>query len=112
VTSPRRCCRRAADRVVGAEYPSLDDDRASDGVGEGEMTRGVAGTAPGFRGDDISAALTEKGGRAAAAINPARGRLCTNQGLEATMQGVKKPSTSEDGMMGRFRGRGDVRSIG
>lgn len=71
-TSSRRCCRRLAERVVGAEYPSRDLDEVlpPDGVGDGDMTLGVAGTLPGFRADDISAALTEKGGRAAATISP------------------------------------------
>lgn len=32
-----------ADLVTGPKYPSCDFSRASDGVGEGEMTLGVAG---------------------------------------------------------------------
>ena len=33
-----------ADLVTGPKYPSFDDSLDSDGVGEGEITRGVAGT--------------------------------------------------------------------
>lgn len=33
-----------ADLVTGPKYPSCEDSRLSDGVGEGEMTLGVAGT--------------------------------------------------------------------
>lgn len=33
-----------ADRVTGPKYPSCDASRASEGVGEGEITLGVAGT--------------------------------------------------------------------
>jgi hypothetical protein len=32
-----------ADRVTGPKYPSCDLSRDSDGVGDGEITRGVAG---------------------------------------------------------------------
>ena len=33
-----------ADLVTGPKYPSTDLSRVSEGVGEGEMTLGVAGT--------------------------------------------------------------------
>lgn len=58
-TSTSRC-RRAAERVVGAEYPSLDRDLLSEGAGEGEMTRGVSGIASWA---DILAARRANGGR-------------------------------------------------
>lgn len=65
------------------------------------MTLGVAGTAPGFRPDDISAALTEKGGSTAAMLRPESGRLGAQQTLEATAQGERKSLASEDGMVGK-----------
>ena len=58
-TSTSRC-RRAAERVVGAEYPSLDRDLLSEGAGEGEMTRGVSGIAS---WEDILSARRANGGR-------------------------------------------------
>ena len=35
-------CFLAAERVTGAKYPSADSE-TSEGVGEGDITRGVAG---------------------------------------------------------------------
>lgn len=114
VTSPRCCCRRAAERVVGAEYPSrnLDEVLPSDGVGDGEATLGAEGTAPGLRADDIWAVLTEKGGRATAAISPERGRLCKNQLLQPATQGMNESLASEDGMMGRCLSKREVKVKG
>ena len=45
------CCRRAADLVVGATYPSRASG-LSDNEGEGDMTRGVSGTV--FADEDMS----------------------------------------------------------
>jgi hypothetical protein len=53
-----------ADLVTGPKYPSCDDSRASEGVGEGEMTLGVAGT--GFEEDRDMV----KGGREGIRIAP------------------------------------------
>jgi len=48
-----------ADLVTGPKYPSCDDSRASEGVGEGEITLGVAGI--GFE-DDLDIVKGSKGG--------------------------------------------------
>lgn len=69
-TSTRRC-RRAAERVVGAEYPSLDSELLSEGAGEGEMTLGVSGTA---FWEDMSAGRKANDGRTGDRINPDKGR--------------------------------------
>lgn len=65
-----RRCRRAADRVVGAKYPSRASD-LSERDGDGEMTRGVAGIEVGD--DGISEALRENGGSTGVRIRPRRG---------------------------------------
>lgn len=62
--------RRAAERVMGAKYPSCESDFSEAG-GEGEITRGVSGTWVG----GMSAALIVKGGRAGDRISPDTGRL-------------------------------------
>lgn len=41
--TPDVCCRRAADRVTGARYPSRASD-LSEREGDGEMILGVSGT--------------------------------------------------------------------
>jgi hypothetical protein len=70
-------CRREAERVVGAEYPSPLSD-ASDGVGDGEMTRGVAGTT---RGEDISTASSKRrGGSVGRTHVPVTGRYSSGVG--------------------------------
>ena len=76
------------------------------------MTLGVAGTAPGFRADDISAVLTEKEGRAAVTISPQTGRLGTKLIPVPTMQGVKKPLASKDEMVGSYPSKERERSGG
>jgi hypothetical protein len=68
-TSEKRC-RRAADRVVGAIYPSRASD-LSEREGEGEITRGVAGIELGE--DGISEAIRENGGSAGVQMRPRRG---------------------------------------
>lgn len=47
--TPERCCRRAAERVTGARYPSRASGPSSR-EGDGEMTRGVSGTLPDVEG--------------------------------------------------------------
>lgn len=67
--------RRAAERVTGAKYPSICSD-ASDGVGDGDITRGVAGT----RGEDISTASGRRSGRAGKAMTPLAVRCKSRDG--------------------------------
>lgn len=69
--TPVRCCRRAAERVIGAKYPS-DTSALSEREGDGEMTRGVSGTVVGV--DGITPVLTVNGGSTGALIRPERGR--------------------------------------
>lgn len=59
--TPEGFCRRAAERVVGARYPSRASD-LSEREGEGEMTRGVSGTLFGVEG--ILDGRTANGGSA------------------------------------------------
>lgn len=63
-------CRREADRVTGARYPSRASD-LSESEGDGEMTRGVAGTVPGESG--ISKGRTANGGSAEDHTRPTSG---------------------------------------
>lgn len=56
--TPDNPCLRAADRVTGAKYPSRASVSESDG--DGDMTRGVSGTALEEAG--MSEDLTAKGG--------------------------------------------------
>ena len=62
--------RRAADRVIGAMYPSGVSDR-SDIEGVGDSTRGVAGAGC---GEDMSGALGLKEGIGATRSTPEGGR--------------------------------------
>jgi hypothetical protein len=69
-----------ADLVTGPKYPSCELSRVSDGVGEGEMTLGVAGM--GFEDDrDIV-----KGGKEGIRIAPVKSRpisaACRSQEVE------------------------------
>lgn len=59
-------CRRAADRVTGAKYPSGPSD-GSETEGVGEITRGVAGTA---FGEAMSGARKVNGGSDATRMTP------------------------------------------
>lgn len=68
--TPERCCRRAADRVTGALYPSRASD-VSESEGDGERTR-VSGTDVGV--DGMSNARTAKGGSVGDLTRPDRGR--------------------------------------
>lgn len=56
-TSKRRC-RREAERVTGAKYPSCASD-LSEREGDGDTTRGVSGTTVGVEG--ILSASSENG---------------------------------------------------
>lgn len=64
-------CRRAADRVTGAKYPSFISD-GSDADGVGDITRGVPGTA---FGGDMLGGLKAKGESGAGRIAPRNGRM-------------------------------------
>lgn len=69
--TPDSCCRRAADLVVGAKYPSRASD-LSDNEGEGDMTRGVSGTV--FAVGDMSGTRRENCGSAGVQMEPSNGR--------------------------------------
>ena len=64
-------CRRTAERVTGAKYPSGPSD-GSETDGVGEITRGVAGTAV---GEAMSDALKVNGGSDATRMTPKSGRM-------------------------------------
>jgi hypothetical protein len=93
-TSERRC-RRAADRVVGAKYPSRASD-LSEREGDGEMTRGVAGTEVGDEG--ISEALRENGGSAGAQMRPKSGLAQEPAPSQARLPGIN--GLANNSMMG------------
>jgi hypothetical protein len=63
-------CWRAAERVVGAMYPSRASD-LSEREGDGEITRGVAGIELGE--DGITEVVMENGGSAGVQMRPRRG---------------------------------------
>jgi hypothetical protein len=78
-------CRRAADRVTGAKYPSFASD-GSETEGVGEITRGVAGTA---FGEDIAARLKVNGRRDATRMTPQSSRFWLSALSEASIpQGI------------------------
>jgi len=88
-------CRRAADRVTGARYPSGVSDR-SETEGVGEITRGVAGTA---FGEGMSAALKVNEGSDATRMTPDSGRMRLSALSEARMpQGIS--GLANEAMMG------------
>lgn len=74
-----RALRRAADLVTGALYASL-----SEGVGLGDVTRGVAGTV-----DLRRAIVNENGGRTGQGKTPTRSR-CKQVKPEGQERGVRK----------------------
>lgn len=70
--SSEGCCRRTAERVTGAKYPSRASD-LSEKEGDGEMTRGVSGTSFGVEG--ILEDRMAKGGSAGMCMRPNNGRV-------------------------------------
>ena len=93
--SSERRCRRAADRVVGAEYPSRASD-LSEREGDGEITRGVAGTELGDEG--ISEAPRENGGSAGVRMRPKQGLVKESAPSQAKLAGIN--GLANDSMMG------------
>lgn len=102
-----RCCRRKAERVTGAKYPSGASD-LSEREGDGEMTRGVSGTVVGVEG--ITPVLTVKGGSAGARTRPKRGRTQVAALSQARLaQGTS--GLPDDSMMGGCFGGSGVRGV-
>jgi len=100
-----RPCRRAADRVVGARYSSRASD-LSEREGDGEMTRGVAGTE--LDDEDILQVLRANGGSAAVRVRPKIGLVWGSAPSQAKLPGIK--CLANDSMMAiiiwlaRYRG--------
>ena len=98
-----RCCRRDADRVTGAKYPSRASD-LSEREGDGEITRGVSGTILGVEG--MPGALTMKDGSAGAQMRPNSGRA---QGFVLAQAIVPQGnSLLDDSMMAIVQGENEL----
>lgn len=107
--TPVRCCRRAAERVIGAKYPS-DASALSEREGDGEMTRGVSGTVVGVAG--IVPVLTVNGGSTGVLVRPERGRTQV-AALSQTRLPQRITGLPNDSMVGGYvRGAGALSTTG
>lgn len=94
--TPASPCRRAADRVTGAKYPSRAS--VSERDGDGDMTRGVSGIALDVL--DMFEDFATNGGRGENQIKPRKGRAQVCLSLARVPPSINE--LARESMMGNY----------